>query len=214
MITVYGRPDSSAVARVMWTLGELALDHQRIDWGGAHGGNDDADYRAMQPAGKIPAVKFADGSTLWESNAIVRYLCTELGEGRFIPEDALSRAQADAWMDWASNFANAVGRIRKAYKPKDATQQSIDNEIEAVRPHLEILNKQLSNRPFVLGEDMTLADFGLGVWAHRLWRCPDCARPSGLDNIWPWLETLQSRPAYQEHVMDKVSAGPQSMGGG
>lgn len=214
MIKIYGRPDSSAVARVMWTIGELGLEYERVDWGGKFGGNDDPDYRAIQPAGKIPAVTFEDGASLWESNAVIRYLCDVHGRGCFLPEGRIERAHMEAWMDWSGSFAGAVSRIRKAYKPASATQAEIDGVIEAVRPLIDILNSRLDGREFVLGGDITAADFALGVWAHRLWRCPDSAKPDGLGPIWRWLERLQERPAYQRHVMDKVSAGPQTVGGG
>ena len=214
MIKVYGRPDSSAVARVMWTIGELGLEYERLDWGGPHGGNDTPDYRAMNPSGKIPAVQLENGQALWESNAIIRYLCALEPTHRYLPLDPLERARIEAWMDWAGALQNAVSRIRKAYKPAGATQSDIDAELDQVAPILRVLDTQLAGQNFVMGHDITAADFALGVWAHRLWRCPPVAKPQEMDAIWKWLERLQARPAYREHVMEKVSAGPQNVGGG
>lgn len=74
MIEIYGRTDSSAVARLMWTVHELGLPHRRIARGGEFGGLDAAEYRAINPAGTIPGVRLEDGRTLWESNAIIRFL--------------------------------------------------------------------------------------------------------------------------------------------
>ncbi|MEO0608377.1 MAG: glutathione S-transferase family protein [Pseudomonadota bacterium] len=214
MIKIYGRPDSSAVARVMWTIGELGLDYERVDWGGAYGGNDSLEYRAMNPSGKIPAVQLENGQTLWESNAIIRYLCATDASYHFLPVDPLERAKIEAWMEWAGALQSAVSRIRKAYKLEGAKPSDIDAELEQVAPILRVLNTQLAGRNFVMGHDISAADFALGVWAHRLWRCPPVAKPQGMDAIWNWIERLQSRPAYREHVMEKVSAGPQNVGGG
>lgn len=214
MITVYGRPDSSAVARVMWTLGELGLEHHRVDWGGAFGGNNERDYRVMCPSGRIPAIKFADGDSLWESNSIIRYLCAAQDGHDFLPDDHLRRAQVEAWMDWSPAFQSAVSSIRKVYKPDDATQADIDAVLKQVDPNLQILEHQLSGQAYVMGPAISAADFALGVWAHRLWRCPPEAKPNNTPAIWAWIDRLQERPAYQEHVMAKVSAGPQSIGGG
>ena len=44
-------------------------------------------------AGKIPTVRDVDGTTLYESNAIVRYLAAKHGEGSLWPVDAADRAQ-------------------------------------------------------------------------------------------------------------------------
>ena len=214
MITIYGRPDSSAVARVMWTIGELGLAHQRIDWGGAFGGNNEREYRDMCPSGKIPAIKFADGETLWESNAIIRYLCAAKDETDFLPNDQLRRAQVEAWMDWSPAFQTSISRLRKAYKPAGAKQADIDAVLKQIEPDLQILERQLSGQDYVMGSAISAADFALGVWAHRLWRCPPEAKPKNTPGIWKWIERLQARPAYQQHVMAKVSAGPQSVGGG
>ncbi|MEL7103211.1 MAG: glutathione S-transferase family protein [Pseudomonadota bacterium] len=214
MLRIYGRPDSSAVARVMWTVEELGLDYERVDWGGAYGGNDSLEYRAMNPSGKIPTVRLENGQALWESNAIIRYLCAIDPTHKYLPIDPFERAKTEAWMDWAGALQNAVSRIRKAYKPAGATQSDISSELEQVAPTLRVLNTQLAGQNFVMGHDISVADFALGVWAHRLWRCPPVAKPRGLDAIWKWLERLQARPAYREHVMEKVSAGPQHVGGG
>ncbi|MEO1304263.1 MAG: glutathione S-transferase family protein [Pseudomonadota bacterium] len=214
MITVYGRPDSSAVARVMWTLGELGFPHHRIDWGGSFGGNDERDYRDMCPSGKIPAIKLADGETLWESNAIIRYFCAAQDGDDFLSDDHLRRAKIEAWMDWSPAFQAAVSSIRRAYKRGSAKQADIDVVLKQVEPNFMILERQLSGRDYVMGSAISAADFALGVWAHRLWRCPPEAKPTNTPATWAWIERLQARPAYQEHVMAKVSAGPQSIGGG
>lgn len=214
MITVYGRPDSSAVARVMWAIGELGLAHERVDWGGAHGGNDHVEYRTMCPSGKIPAVRLSTGESLWESNAIIRYLCAVDPGHRFLPAAPLQRARLEAWMDWSGSWQTAVSSIRKAYKPAGATPETIGAAIARAQPTLAVLNTQLEQSDYVAGADFSAADMALGVWAHRLWRCPDAAKPAGLGAVWTWLARLQARPAYRAHVMEQVSAGPQKVGGG
>lgn len=213
MIEVYGRPDSSAVARVMWMLGELDLPHKRHDWGGAYGGNDDEAYRAMQPAGKIPAVKLPCGNSLWESNAIIRYFAALHPEYGFLPDDLIERAHAEAWMDWSGPFAGAVSVIRKSYKATDATIESVAKETQRVMPTLQILEKQLSSRAYVSGDSLTVSDFALGVWGHRLMRCPSEVSLDSVPHIRRWMAQLTERPAFQTHVAEKVSAGRQALGG-
>ena len=64
--------------KVLWGLGELGLPFERIDVGGAFGKTDTAEYRAMNPTGLVPTLQ--EGSfTLWESNAILRYLAQAHG---------------------------------------------------------------------------------------------------------------------------------------
>ena len=72
--TLWGRATSSNVMKAIWTLEELKLPYERIDVGGSFGKTDTSDYRAMNPTGLVPTLQ-EDDFTLWESNAICRYLC-------------------------------------------------------------------------------------------------------------------------------------------
>src|SRR4051794_4104495 len=96
---VWGRATSSNVMKVLWGLGELALPFERVDVGGAFGRTDTPDYRAMNPTGLVPTLQ--EGAfTLWESNAILRYLGAAHGAGTPLwPSDAHERANIDRWMD-------------------------------------------------------------------------------------------------------------------
>lgn len=209
---VWGRPDSSAVARVMWTLAELELPVVRHDWGGAFGGNDQADYRRMQPAGRIPALRLPDGRSLWESATIVRYLAATYAPNALIPTDPYERARTEAWMDWAGAFAGAVGLIRSAYRKPDAAGEEIEDALARAAPVLAVLERALDAGPFVAGERFGVADIALGVWGHRLHRCPHGARPTNLRNIETWLAGLRTRPAYAAHVVAHLSRRPQAIG--
>ena len=44
MIKIWGRTDSSNVQKVLWCCGELALDFDRVDFGGKFGGNKEKPY--------------------------------------------------------------------------------------------------------------------------------------------------------------------------
>ena len=90
MITVWGRATSSNVQIVMWALGELGLEANRIDVGGAYGGTDTAEYRALNPNGLVPTFR-DDEVTLWESAAILRYLAARHGDEAFWPRDPVRR---------------------------------------------------------------------------------------------------------------------------
>ena len=99
MIKLWGRLSSINVQKVVWALEELGLAYERVDAGGAFGLNDTPEYRRLNPNGLVPTIEH-DGFVLWESNAIVRYLCEGFGSGRFWPADRQVRASADRWMEW------------------------------------------------------------------------------------------------------------------
>ena len=62
MVRVLGRANSINVQKVMWLAAEIGLDVERVDVGGAFGGNDTADYLAKNPKGRVTVL--ADGDYL------------------------------------------------------------------------------------------------------------------------------------------------------
>jgi glutathione S-transferase len=101
MIKIWGRNTSSNVQKAMWAVGELKLEHQRIDIGGPFGKNKEAPYLAMNPNGLVPTLEEEDGFLLWESNSVVRYLAGKHDKsGVLEPKDPKQRAVASQWMDW------------------------------------------------------------------------------------------------------------------
>lgn len=209
-LTVYGRPDSSAVARVMWTIGELGLECRRIDWGGSYGGNDDPAYRVLQPAGRIPAVVLPDGTALWESNAIIRCLASLHDPGGLIPSDPVSRAEAEAWMEYAGSVAAAVSAVRGAYKAPHVDVDRLAAAIDRAGDVLGVLERRLADGGFLHPAGFGVADLATGVWVHRWFRAP-ATLPDvpALPALRDWYGRLCDRAAYRTHVVDQVSSGPQ-----
>ena len=94
MIHIYGRHTSYNVQKVLWALDELALEFDHTNLGGKYGGLGTAEFRALNPNNKIP-VLMDDGLVVWESNAIVRYLAAEYGQGTLWPMHTARRSDAD-----------------------------------------------------------------------------------------------------------------------
>ena len=53
MLKIWGRANSINVQKVLWCADELGLEYERIDVGGAFGGNDKPEYRRLNPNGQI-----------------------------------------------------------------------------------------------------------------------------------------------------------------
>ncbi|WP_339501213.1 glutathione S-transferase, partial [Pseudomonas canadensis] len=104
MLTIWGRLNSHNVKKVAWFAEELALPYVRHDVGGQFGMSDA--YLALNPNALVPTIE-DDGFILWESNAILRYLAARHGGKSWWPEDPVQRAQADRWMDWQFDYADA-----------------------------------------------------------------------------------------------------------
>jgi len=74
MLEIWGRPYSSNVIPVIWAANELGLEYTLQLAGGSFGKLDTPEYAVINPNRMIPAIRDGDFA-LWESLAIVRYLC-------------------------------------------------------------------------------------------------------------------------------------------
>lgn len=206
MLKIWGRPNGLNVQKLMWCVGELELEHERIDHGGAFGGNDLAWYRAMNPNGKVPTID-DDGFILWESNSIIRYLSEKHGRGGLWPEDIQTRAHASKWMDWQLGTLHKVvmpifyNLIRKAPEQRDEVE--LQEAIKLSAEHFQILDRQLANAPYVVGDSLSMGDIPIGVLCYR-WFNLDIPRPH-VPHVEAWNARLCERPAYREHVMHPLT---------
>lgn len=201
MIKVWGRRNSSNVQKVMWAIGELGLAHERVDVGGPFGGNREAAYLAMNPNGLIPTIQDGD-LTLWESNAILRYLAAAYGIGKLQPADLKATAICNQWMDWQlAVVAPAItpaflGLIRTPPDQRDAAAiaASQAKTIEA----MAMLEARLGATRHVAGDAFTMADIPLGIMVYRYWQLVP-QRPAH-PNLERWYAAIAARPAFATHV--------------
>jgi len=206
MLKVWGRTNSINVQKVMWTVGELGLEHERIDAGGAHGGLDTPEFGRMNPNRRIPVIE--DGDTVvWESQAIVRYLAARYGAGSLWPEDPGERSVADRWMDWTITtlmphlHVMFWGLIRTPEAERD--MPAIERAAQEIGPVWQILDEHLSSRPFVAGDQLTMGDIPLGC-AYWRYTNLDVDRPS-LPNLQLWFQGLKGREPFRTHAMIPVT---------
>ena len=202
MLEIWGRKNSSNVAPVMWTIGELGLEHTRHNVGGSFGKLDSPEYRAMNPNGLVPTMN-DNGFVLWESNAIVRYLARQYGSGSLYPMDNKSLALAEQWMEWTKTtlypgFFPIFWQLVRT-DPQSQDLSLVDRAARATAKNLEILDAGLEGRKFVTGNEFSIGDVALGALFYRYFNLP-VQRPS-LPNVESWYGRLCQRPAYQQHVM-------------
>jgi glutathione S-transferase len=203
-ITVYGRATSSNVQAVMWAIGELGLEYERLNYGQKYGGTDTPEYLAMNPNGLVPVVRDGGGEPLFESAAIVRYLATRYGDDPFWPRDAAARAQVDKWAEWSKvevtrAFTVPIFWVAVRTPAAERDAAALARSIERMNEKLEIAEAQLERHAFLANDDFTVADIQFGHLLYRYFDI-DIARPS-LPALEAYYRRLTERPAYREHVM-------------
>ena len=201
MITIWGRPNSHNVKKVVWAAIEMGLPWQRLDMGGAFGYSEA--YRSKNPNPLVPMIEddsVRGGFALWESNTILRYLADAHAPDWRI-SDLHAQAQAEKWMDWHFDFSDTqraafLGLVRQG---KTVEDPEVAASLAATVPLALILDAELAKRPFLSGDRFGLADIPMGVYAHTFFSLPH-ERPA-MPNLEDWYAGLTERPGYASTVM-------------
>jgi glutathione S-transferase len=194
MLRLWGRTSSINVRKVVWAAQELSLELQRTDAGGQFGLVREAQFLSLNPNGLVPLIE-DEGTTLWESNTIVRYLCARHAPGDLYPEDLPTRFLAEQWMDWQQTTLNPAGRdaflqwIRTPAAQRDPA--AIARSVAATEPLMELLDAHLARHAYLAGDRFTMADIPVGCEIHRWWGLPQerPARP----HLERWFAALRAR---------------------
>ena len=158
------------------------------------------EYLALNPNGKVPTL--VDGDLkLWESRAIMQYLASKK-ESTLWPNDAARRADIARWQFWeAAHLSRGTGAyafenlFKKIFMKQEPDATALAAGEKEWRTFAPVLDAQLANRKWILGNDLTLADFSVGG-------CFSYAEPSGLPtsdygHIKAWLSRLTEIPAWR-----------------
>jgi len=197
MLRLLGKDTSINVRKVLWTCAELGIDYRREDWGLPFRSPTAPEFVALNPNAMVPVIVDTDGTVLWESNTICRYLAHRYGDGSLLPADPVARARVEQWMDWQAGDLNNAWRyafmalVRNSPAHGDAAQ--VEHSIAQWNRHMGILERQLDKTGFyAAGADFSLADIVLGLSANR-WLMTPMARPDH-PALRAWIERLRQRP--------------------
>jgi glutathione S-transferase len=207
-LTIWGRANSVNVQKVLWCLAELNLPYHRIDAGMQFGKNNEAEYLAMNPNGRVPTL--VDGDyVLWESNSVMRYLCMAYGNGTPIyPIDPKRRAAVDRWLDWTLSTVQPVDRpvfwalIRTPREKQDMTQ--IQKDVDAEAPVWALADRQLSTRQYMEGDHFTIADIAVGAFARRWLGFTGIDKPA-FPHVERWYKDIAGRPSFAKQLATPMS---------
>jgi glutathione S-transferase len=175
------------------------LDFEELDvWGKTQ----TPEFLAMNPAHLTPMLQ-EDGltrGTLWESCAIMQYLCNKHGLTRFYPTDPAERAMVDSAMFYligtlyplltratypALGFGQYPGEVGSSDADEEAKAEAQRAAQEALAEPLEAYHRFfLDGRRFIGGDHPSIADIRLSATLEFL-RVIDYPSP-------PWIEEYMS----------------------
>jgi glutathione S-transferase len=197
---LYGFPPSPNTRKVQAVIAalEIPVEMKIVDLG--KGDQRKPEYLAINPTGRAPTL-VDDDFVLWESNAIMQYLASQRPNSLW-PADIRAQADIARWQCWQlAHWNEGTGRLifQRVVKPllkigePDAAE--IKRGDELFRRDAAVLENALAKRKFVVGSDVTLADYSL---AAPLMYVKEAQLPvEGFPNLMAWYARIDALPAWQ-----------------
>ena len=182
------------------------------------GAHRQAPHIVKHPFGRIPVLDHGD-FTLYETQAILRYLDRILPEPPLTPAEPKAAARMDQLMninDWYF-FQGVVNTIviERVVKPALHGLTPDEAAIAAAMPQaVTVFNeiaRLLGDHPYLAGQTLSLADLMLAPQVDFFVGIPEWERLAGPhDNLRNWIARMSERPSMQATTWPRVNAMAQA----
>lgn len=204
MLNIYHATGTRAF-RVIWACEELGVPYEitPVDFSPAYRAS--PEWRALNPVGKVPVMTDGD-LTMFESCAMMQYVLDRYGDGRLQP--AKSDASYAHYLQWCwfaeSTFARPLGEVtnhRREFKPE------LDDVVAEMKGRatscVAALDAALSDRPYLLGDEMSAADLSIAYVMRAYRRTVTEDMPA---NAQAFFDRMTALPSYERTLAADASA--------
>jgi GST-like protein len=174
-------------------------------------------FVAANPNSKIPAL--IDNSTtpptrVFESGAILVYLAEKFSA--FLSTEPSARAECMSWLFWQIGSVPYLGGgfgHFYAYAP-EKYEYPIDRYAMEVKRQLDVLDRNLSTRRYLGGDEYTIADMANYAWygalvLENIYDAEEFLDVKSYTNVVRWATEIQQRPAVQRGQRVNKAWGPE-----
>jgi len=211
MIDVHYWPTPNG-KKVTILLEECALPYRIVPCNIGQGDQFQDAFLAISPNNRMPAIVDHDPPgggepvSVFESGAIMMYIAEKAG--KFWPRDVRGRYEVAQWLIW--QMANQgpksgeCGHFRRLGDTRGDQSYAVRRFTDEVNRMYGVLDNRLYDRPWLAGDDYTIADMIAYPWTVN-WE----AQGQDIEEFRyfkRWFEAMGARPAVQRGMA--VSAGP------
>ncbi len=165
----YYAPGTISVATGL-LLQEAGLDHTPVALNFADGDQTKPDYLALNPKGRVPAL-VTDQGILTETGAIAEFIAAQVPDKGIVPADPWQAAQ----MRSVCYYLAATMHVNHAHGPRGIRWADSDAALADMKAKMPrtmadsctFIEENCALAPFVMGEQMTIADpwlFAICCW--------------------------------------------------
>lgn len=199
-IKLYRMALSGHCHRVEMFMSLLGLPYELVEVDLRAGAHKTPEFISKNLFGQVPVIE--DGEvTLADSNAILVYLEGRYAPGRWLPREPLGAAQVQRWLSVAAGplaFGAAAARVIQLFQRPDDPAEAMAR----ANGLFKLMEQELAVRPFLVGDQPTLADIANYSYAARA--------PEGRVSLEPypklraWLARVEALPGFVPMVRSPV----------
>lgn len=169
------------------------------------GGQFSSGFVDINPNSKIPALMDRSSDEpirIFESGAMLLHLAQKFNE--FIPKDESRYAECLSWLFWqvasAPFLGGGFGHFY-AYAP-EKYEYPINRFAMEVKRQLDVLERNLETREYLVGDEYTIADMATHPWygtlvSGALYNAQEFLDVGSYTNVKRWADSIQNRPAVK-----------------
>jgi len=196
---LYHHPASTFARRVRIALLEKSIACELIELNLPAREQKQEWYAALNPYGKVPTLVAGD-LVLYESAAILSYLEARYPAPPLVPGDAGGRALVDMHVRLCDahlgRHAGAILLPKRFLPEANWDRPAMEAARLEVDRHLALLERELGNRHYLVGDSFTLADIAYLPFLHFLGLFEVSVGP----RVSAWAERILSRPSARATV--------------
>lgn len=190
-LTLYGSFTSSSSYKPMLYLALARLPFSFRTVNLKTGVQNSPEYLAVNRWGVVPSLKHK-GLTILQSNVILDYLARTTGHFEGRTEQA--KWQAREWLSWEADHITAVARIRHSARFRKMHDEVIKEFRPRAEAALSFVDKTVTDRPFLVGDDPTIAD--IGCWGRMVFMAEGGFDIAGWPHLEAWANRLKAMPGF------------------
>jgi glutathione S-transferase len=173
-------------------LSLMGIPAQRVAVDLVNGAHKQPDFLAMNAFGQVPVLD-DNGTIVADSNAILVYLARKQGYSDWLPTDPVGEAAVQRWLSVAAglvDFGPAAARLITVFAAPFLAEEVI------ARAHrlLEVMDSELSQRSFLVGEKPSIAD--IANYSYIAHAPEGNVSLGGYANVRAWLARMEALPGF------------------
>lgn len=202
MYILYHFPYSQHARRVVSLMVEANLEYELRHVAMDKDEHRSVEYLAINPNHQVPTL--VDGETkIYESNAILRYLCAKHGLTAWYPEVLPVRAKVEQWLDWnqcrlSPTVVDIV--LNSVFLGSAGDRAAVERALSRLPELWSILDTGLAGTPFLAGSRPTIADLSLASSIFQLTFAS--ITPVGRNNA-DWFQRVSELEGFRKSLPPK-----------